>query len=135
MPPDVQSYVAFINDTLALRAAAKEPALQGLAISFDMLYKQEIAEGLVPPSLQAAQGWIRYGLQHVAKSVIFRLELPWRYLDDDKKKMIEHDVITLDEPASSPKLETLRLRLGGAKLGLPSPYSAVVFASLTDLSL
>jgi len=75
-----ERYVAFVNDALALRAAAKESAVKDLAISFDMLYEPK-AEGLAPPFVQAAQGWIRYGLQHVAKSVSFRLDLPWLYLD------------------------------------------------------
>jgi len=75
-----ERYVAFVNDALALRAAAKESAVKDLAISFDMLYEPK-AEGLAPPFVQAAQGWIRYGLQHVAKSVPFRLDLPWLYLD------------------------------------------------------
>ena len=76
-----ERYIAFVNGALALRAtAAKEPAfVEDLAISFD-ISEQETGQ-LVPLSVEAAQGWIRYGLQHVAKSVPFRLDLPWLYLD------------------------------------------------------
>jgi hypothetical protein len=48
---------------------------------------------------------------------------------DDK----ETPVISLDEPPSSSKLETMRLFLGSARVRFPS--TSVIFTSLTDLAL
>jgi len=131
-----ERYIAFVNGALALRAtAAKEPAfVEDLAISFD-ISEQETGQ-LVPLSVEAAQGWIRYAVQHAVKSFILKLMLPWQWrfdLDRDDND-IEHPVMTLDEMDNNfAKMETMHLRLGGAELRLPC--STVVFPSLIDLSL
>jgi hypothetical protein len=89
-------------------------------------------EELVPRSFQAAQGWIRYAVQHEVKSLVLKLELPWY----DANKNMEHPVMAIDELASYAKLDTMHLRVGFAKLELSfSSSSMVVFTSLTDLSL
>ncbi|CAD6262292.1 unnamed protein product [Miscanthus lutarioriparius] len=120
-----ERYIAFVNGALALRAtAAKEPAfVEDLAISFDI---DKLSEQLVPLSVEAAQGWIRYAVQHAVKSLIFKLTLPWR-------PFVERPVMTLDERDSYADTEIMHLKLAGAELWLPS--STVVFSSLTDLSL
>jgi hypothetical protein len=85
--------------------------------------------------VEAAQGWIRYAVQHAVKSFILKLMLPWQWrFDLDRHDDIEHPVVTLDEMDNNyAKMETMHLRLGGAELRLPS--STVVFPSLIDLSL
>ncbi|CAD6259620.1 unnamed protein product [Miscanthus lutarioriparius] len=109
-----ERYIAFVNGALALRAtAAKEPAfVEDLAISFD-ISEQETGQ-LVPLSVEAAQGWIRYAVQHAVKSFILKLMLPWQWrfdLDRDDND-IEHPVMTLDEMDNHyAKMETMHLRL------------------------
>jgi len=93
-------------------------------------------EELVPRSFQAAQGWIRYAVQHEVKSLILKLELPWIYEDRLAQGGHEHPVMAIDELATYAKLDTMHLRLGFAQLELSfSSSSMVVFTSLTDLSL
>lgn len=138
-PGAAERYLSFVNDVLALRATASESSVvEDLAISFD-IFSQEIGQ-LVPLSVEAAQGWIRYAAQQEVKSFILKLKLPWRWQrhmyriteggDDNNNS---HPVMTLDETDSYGKMETMHLKLDHAELRLPS--SAVVLASLTELSL
>ncbi|RLM75272.1 hypothetical protein C2845_PM15G22130 [Panicum miliaceum] len=124
-------FVAFVNRALALRAAEKEPALEHLAISFNLSEHKEEASSVLSPSIEAAQGWIHYAMQHEVKSLTFKLNLPW--LDDDDDNRYTNAAMTLDELLiSSAKLEIMRLKLCNVEVRLPS---TAAFASLTDLSL
>ncbi|XP_039820903.1 uncharacterized protein LOC120682961 [Panicum virgatum] len=135
-------FVAFVDHALAHRAAQKEPALEHLEISFDMVEPREEASSSkalkqpVPPSvIEAAQGWIQYAMQHAVKSLNFKLILPSPSIkqpDDYDTYYSRHPVMILDELVSSAKLETMRLNLSSVRLRLPSTQA---FASLTDLSL
>ncbi|KAG2623565.1 hypothetical protein PVAP13_3KG068200 [Panicum virgatum] len=125
-PGPPEQFVAFVDRALALRAAEKEPALEHLDISFDL--SQHESEELVPPTIEAAQRWIRYAMQHEVKSLTCKVHLPWPHIDDDDDDNMT--IITLG--ILSAELETMRLALSSLKLRLPS---TAAFASLTDLSL
>ena len=107
-------FVAFVDHALALRAAEKEPALEHLEISFDLSEHEEEAssEQLVQPSIEAAQRWIRYAMQHEVKSLTFKVDLPlppFNGEDDGNDDFYSgNNVMTLDDlPFSSAKLETI----------------------------
>nr|CAB3485758.1 unnamed protein product [Digitaria exilis] len=132
---DPERFVCFVDDALALRAAEKEPAgVEHLAIFFDISKHGQESEQLMPPCVQAAQGWIHYAVQqHPVKSLVFHLDLPWYYINDGGHEVfIKNPAMNLNGLASSAKLETMDLQLSDVKLQLPS---SAVFASLTDLSL
>ncbi|RLM74171.1 hypothetical protein C2845_PM15G22100 [Panicum miliaceum] len=142
-PGGLERFVAFVDHALAFRAAEKEPALEHLAISFNLSLSDDEeassdSEQLVPPSIEAVQGWIRYAMQHAVRSLNFELILPWPSTDeddnggDDDNYSNGNPVMTLDDLVSSAKLETMRLKLRAVNLRLPS---VAAFASLTDLSL
>jgi len=132
-----EQYLAFVDDALMLRAKAtrRRCAVKDLVISLNIMSQK--TEELVPRSFQAAQGWIRYAVQHEVKSLILKLELrPWIYEDRLAQGGDEHPVMAIDELATYAKLDTVHLRLGFAQLELSfSSSSMVVFTSLTDLSL
>ncbi|XP_066347922.1 putative FBD-associated F-box protein At5g56400 [Miscanthus floridulus] len=131
-----EQYLAFADDALMLRAKAtrRRCAVKDLVISLNIMSQK--TEELVPRSFQAAQGWIRYAVQHEVKSLILKLELPWIYEDRLAQGGHEHPVMAIDELATYAKLDTMHLRLGFAQLELSfSSSSMVVFTSLTDLSL
>ncbi|WVZ87131.1 hypothetical protein U9M48_033823 [Paspalum notatum var. saurae] len=138
-----ERYIAFVNDALALRAAAQtssDPAaVEHLAVSLKMKRYPEPLERkrergrkmsrLVVPSVDAAHGWIRYAVQHGLRSLAVDLRLPARAYGSHGLGL---PVMLLGGLPSSDKLETMRLGLGGAMVTLPA---AAQFASLTDLSL
>ncbi|XP_021319324.1 putative FBD-associated F-box protein At5g56400 [Sorghum bicolor] len=144
-----EQYLAFVDDALTLRAKATTTtrcyAIEDLKISLDIsdAADHKTEELLLPRSLRAAQGWIRYAVQHEVKSLALNLYLPWRYVDhrlpkeedDDEKVDFEMALLDDDLASSATKLETMNLSLGGVKLRLPSSSSTVVFSSLTDVSL
>ncbi|CAL5069966.1 unnamed protein product [Urochloa decumbens] len=121
-----QRYIAFVNDALALRVAQTEPAVEHLAITF-------IMRSLLQRCFEAAQGWIEDAVRNDVKSFVLELHrsIDYNYNNhgsNNRQKL----VITLEHLASSSKMETMRLALGGATLRLPA---AATFASLVDLSL
>ncbi|KAJ1272796.1 hypothetical protein BS78_06G229000 [Paspalum vaginatum] len=134
-----ERYTTFVNDALALRAAAgTEQAVEHLAVSLKMKRYPEPLErkrergqkmsSLVLPSVDAAHGWIRYAVQHGLRSLAVKLRLPARAY----RHGFGLPVMLLGGLPSSEKLETMCLGLGGATVALPA---AAQFASLTDLSL
>ncbi|KAL6603630.1 hypothetical protein ACP70R_043991 [Stipagrostis hirtigluma subsp. patula] len=133
----LERYVSSVNHVLARRAHSADHAVESLAISFTPACSPGlVGERLVPAWTRAAQGWIRYAVQHGVKLVAVELGGP---PDPSSGVMTIHDfddkrpVVALDElPASPARLETMRLALGGAKVRLPA---TVVFASLTEISL
>ncbi|CAL5030040.1 unnamed protein product [Urochloa decumbens] len=80
--------------------------------------------------IEAAEGWIRHAARNEVKFLVLVLHPP--IILDNKGKKKEKFMMTLDDLPSSPKMETMRLALGGATVRLPT---AATFASLADLSL
>ncbi|CAL5030039.1 unnamed protein product [Urochloa decumbens] len=116
-------FVAMVNDSLALRAAAQtEPAFQHLTIS----------------------GWIRHAVRNEVRSLVLELDRPSLYkyyarvfattfaATNKGNKKEQRFVVALEDLPSSSKMETMRLALDGAAVRLPA---AATFAALVDLSL
>nr|XP_034577136.1 putative FBD-associated F-box protein At5g50270 isoform X2 [Setaria viridis] len=126
---NAKGFMAFVDDTLALRARSGDGGLEQLEIRLNMRNAACRNERLVPPSIGAAERWIRYAVRHGVKSFQFELDLP---KEDDEDEDEEAPVMVLDELPSSAKLEAMFLDLSYAWVSLPA---TVVFASLTDLKL
>lgn len=130
-PSGAERYVAFVNDALALRAAAQaEPALEHLSISFTMERRFNVSfKQLVPLPVGAARGWIHFAIQQSLKSFDLEMHRPYRMLSLISNKPTV--IMDLDTLPSSAKLETMRLSIDNV-VRLPS---AAVFVSLKSLSL
>ena len=128
-----RGFMAFVDDTLALRARSSgDGGLEQLEIfllEWDGALRERKQQLVPPPSvgiIGAAERWIWHAMRHGVKSFHFELELP------DRGDAEETHVMALDELPSSTKLEAMYLYLSHATVRLPA---TVAFASLTDLTL
>ncbi|KAG2544887.1 F-box/FBD/LRR-repeat protein At1g80470-like [Panicum virgatum] len=128
-----RGFMAFVDDTLALRARSGDGGGGGLEQLEILLLRWDGGKGkqqLVPPPsvgiIGAAERWIWHAMRHGVKSFHFELELP------DRGDAEETHVMALDELPSSANLEAMYLYLSHATVRLPA---TVAFASLTDLTL
>ncbi|KAL6650763.1 hypothetical protein ACP70R_009688 [Stipagrostis hirtigluma subsp. patula] len=129
-PRDVERYISVVDDALDHRAAQREPAVERLAISFDMRRVRVILSHAPPMFLfKAAQRWIQHAARHEMRS--FDLGLSYPQYSTIPHEPGEHE-LALDILPSSKKMETLRLALDHAVVQLPA---TALFVSLTELSL
>ncbi|KAL5218276.1 hypothetical protein ABZP36_018960 [Zizania latifolia] len=126
----VDRFITFINHVLAKRAVQSDGLIEELSILFEPDYGS-LGTHQVPTSIidgAHVKSWIKYGMQHVTKSLVLMLDLPlpswWS---------INEGMVDLHELPNSTRLETMMLSLKYASLRLPA--TVVAFNSLTDLRL
>ncbi|KAL6893809.1 hypothetical protein ACP4OV_007907 [Aristida adscensionis] len=122
-----ERFIAFVDDTLALRArSVVDAGISHLEIS---TCGEELP---ARPAVRAAEGWIRYALQRAVASFVLHLDLDGS--DGDGDGGDDELVMALDELlVGSANLVAMDLMLGGARVQLPA--ATVAFESLTDLTL
>ncbi|KAL5219538.1 hypothetical protein ABZP36_020222 [Zizania latifolia] len=126
----VDRFIAFINHVLAKRAVQFDSRIEELSIFLEPDYGSLDRHQVPTIIIDGAhvKSWIKYGMQHVTKSLVLMLRLPrphgWLWSNDD---------IDLHELPSSTTLETIMLSLNNASLRLPA--TVVAFNWLADLRL
>ncbi|CAL4936740.1 unnamed protein product [Urochloa decumbens] len=87
---DAERFVSFVNSVLEQRVQSGAGIdLLAILLSLDSDCLRGQRDQLVPPSMKAAEAWIRYAVQQPVTDFYFKLRLPYKMREDKEEDIID----------------------------------------------